>query len=213
MRAIVCSRFFFNFLGAAVSDETSFHDLIARVRAGDGAAATELVRRYEPAIRRIVRLRLTDSRLRRAFDSMDVCQSVLGSFFVRAALGQYDLAHPDQLLKLLAQMARHKVTDQMRHERADRRDMARLVSEDDATEVAGGDASPSRQVAGQELLAEVRKRLSAEERELAEMRSQGREWADIAKERGDSAEALRKRLARALDRVAQELGLDEADHE
>jgi RNA polymerase sigma factor (sigma-70 family) len=194
-------------------DETPFQDLIARVREGDGDAAAELVRRYEPAIRRVVRLRLTDSRLRRAFDSMDVCQSVLGSFFVRAALGQYDLTHPDQLLKLLAQMARHKVTDQMRHERAERRDMARVVSDGDAIEAAAGDASPSRQVAGKELLAEFRKRLTADERELADLRSQGREWADIAKERGEGAEALRKRLARALDRVAQELGLDEADHE
>ena len=33
--------------------------------------------------------------------------------------------------------------------------------------------------------------------------------AEIAAERGGSAEALRKQLARALDRVAAELGLDE----
>ena len=60
-----------------MSDETPFQELIERVRGGDGDAATELVRRYEPAIRRVIRLRLTDARLRRAFDSMDVCQSLL----------------------------------------------------------------------------------------------------------------------------------------
>jgi RNA polymerase sigma-70 factor (ECF subfamily) len=196
-----------------VSDETPFHALVARIRRGDSDAAAELVRRYEPTIRRIVRLRLTDARLRRAFDSMDVCQSVLGSFFVRAALGQYDLAQPDQLLKLLAQMARHKVTDRMRRERAGRRDLARIEVDKDASEVAGGEASPSRQIAGQELLDEVRKRLSADERELADLRSQGREWAEIGRERGESPEALRKRLARALARVAQQLGLDEAADE
>jgi hypothetical protein len=64
-----------------MSDETPFPELIERVRGGDGDAATELVQRYEPAIRRVVRLRLTDPRLRRAFDSMDVCQSVLASFW------------------------------------------------------------------------------------------------------------------------------------
>src|SRR5262245_914953 len=52
----------------AMSDDASFQDLIRRVRGGDDAAAAELVRRYEPAIRRVVRLRLTDARLRRAFD-------------------------------------------------------------------------------------------------------------------------------------------------
>ena len=199
---------------ANMHEETPFHQLIARVRGGDGNAAEELVRRYEPAIRRVVRLRLTDTRMRRAFDSMDVCQSVLASFFVRAALGQYELGNSDQLLKLLAQMARHKVTDHMRRERAERRDMGRRNDDAEAAgTVAAGDASPSRQVAGKELLAEFRKRLSAEEAELADLRAQGREWADIGLERGESPEALRKRLARGLDRVAQQLGLDETDHE
>src|SRR5262249_26048137 len=154
-----------------------------------------------------------DARMRRVFDSMDVCQSVLGSFFVRAALGQYDLADPDQLLKLLAQMARHKVTDQMRRERGEPRDLARLEADSGSDNVvAAGDRSPSRHAAGRELLAECRKRLSNDERELAELRAQGREWADIGAERGESPEALRKRLARALDRVAEQLGLDEAGH-
>ncbi len=199
--------------GHLMSDEISFHDLITRVRGGDSEAAAELVRTYEPAIRRIVRLRLTDSRLRRAFDSMDICQSVFGSFFVRAALGQYDLTGPEQLLKLLSQMARHKVTDHMRHERAERRDVERMQTGADAALVSSTEASPSRQIAGKELLAEFRKRLSADERELADWRAQGREWSDIARERGDSPEALRKRLARALDRVAAELGLGEASDE
>ena len=51
----------------------AFQELIGRVRAGDQDAATELVKTYEPAVRRAVRLRLGDTRLGRAFDSMDVC--------------------------------------------------------------------------------------------------------------------------------------------
>jgi hypothetical protein len=86
-----------------ISEGPSFRDLILRVRAGDEAAAADLVRRYEPAIRRAVRLRLRDPCLGRLCDSMDVCQSVLASFFVRAALGQYDLNSTDQLLRLRRQ--------------------------------------------------------------------------------------------------------------
>ena len=196
-----------------MSEATQFRDLIGRMRAGDGDAAAELVRSYEPAIRRVVRLRLNDTRLRRAFDSMDVCQSVLGSFFVRAALGQYDLSSPDQLLKLLAQMARHKVTDQVRRQRAGQRDVRRNIDDSQAAaQIAAAQPSPSAYVAGRELLDKVRQCLSSEERDLAEQRAQGREWADIAAERGESAEALRKRLTRALDRVGQQLGLDEGSH-
>jgi RNA polymerase sigma-70 factor (ECF subfamily) len=85
-----------------------------RVRGGDGRAAEELVRRYEPTIRRVVRVRLVDPRLQRLFDSMDICQSVFGSFFVHAALGDYELATPEQLLGLLVSMSRKKVVDKSR---------------------------------------------------------------------------------------------------
>ncbi len=54
----------------------TFADLIRRVRAGDQAAASELVARYEPSICRAARLRLANSQLGRLFDSLDMCQSV-----------------------------------------------------------------------------------------------------------------------------------------
>jgi RNA polymerase sigma-70 factor (ECF subfamily) len=71
------------------------------------------VRQYESAIRLEVRMRLGDTRLRRAFDSMDVCQSVLASFFVRAA-GQLDLNEAGQLVRLLVGMARNKLAFEVR---------------------------------------------------------------------------------------------------
>jgi len=45
---------------------------------------------------------------------MDICQSVLASFFVRAALGQYELETPGHLLKLLVSMSRKKLIDHAR---------------------------------------------------------------------------------------------------
>jgi RNA polymerase sigma-70 factor (ECF subfamily) len=192
-------------------EELSFAELIQRVRAGDEEAAAVVVRRYEPAIRRTVRIRLSDARLGRVLDSMDICQSVLASFFVRAALGQYDLKGPEQLLQLLATMARHKLADQVDRERAERRDNRRVAGDSDVHQALSPAAGPGEQVANRELLTEVLRRLSPDERRLAEMRQQGMEWAEIAEQLGESPEALRKRLARALDRVGKELHLDEGD--
>src|SRR5262249_50649931 len=143
------------------SPDPTFHDLIGRVRRGDQAAAAELVRRYEPTIRRVARIRLADTRLQRVFDSLDICQSVLGSFFVRAALGQYDLDRPEQLLKLLLSMTRKKLIDHVRAQGAARRDFRRVRSGGlvDA-EAPAADPSPSQQAAAGELLDEFRKRLS-----------------------------------------------------
>jgi RNA polymerase sigma-70 factor (ECF subfamily) len=197
-----------------VTEDETIRDLLRRVRGGDGSAATELVRRYEPEIRRAVRVRLTDQRLRRVLDSMDVCQSVLGNFFVRVAGGQYDLEQPNDLLRLLVAMARNKVLDHVRRQRASRRDQRRIAA--DPAEAFGtvedGAPSPSRVVAGQDLLQEVRRRLSDEERDLADQRALGRDWNVIADERGAKADALRKKLTRALDRVSRELGLEDFDH-
>ncbi len=58
-----------------------FDDLMKPVRSGDEQAAVEMVKAYEPEIRRDVRLRLTDRKLRRTLDSTDICQSVFGNFF------------------------------------------------------------------------------------------------------------------------------------
>src|SRR3954468_23495881 len=117
--------------GMPMADEgiDTFAEFIRRIRAGDGQAAAEMVRRYEPLIRREVRLRTEDRRLERVFDSMDVCQSVLASFFVRTAAGQYDLDRPDQLAGLLILMARNKLAATARQQHRQRRDPRRQAGD------------------------------------------------------------------------------------
>jgi RNA polymerase sigma-70 factor (ECF subfamily) len=191
-----------------MADDTTFADFLQRIRAGDEQAAAELVRRYEPAVRLAVRMRLGDARLRRVLDSMDLCQSVLASFFVRAAAGQYDLEQPDQLVHLLVAIARNKVAYQARRHRAGNRDLRRNKSLDAAAgEPVGAGPSPSRVASGRELLAEVRRRLTPEELRVADLRAEGREWAEIAATLGGTVEARRKQLARALDRITSQLDL------
>jgi RNA polymerase sigma-70 factor (ECF subfamily) len=193
-----------------VSEDASFVELIRRVRARDERAAAELVRRYEPAIRLAVRVRLRDPALRRTFDSMDVCQSVLANFFVRAALGQFELENPEQLLHLLAVMARNKLTNYALRQRAARRDQRRVEPGDagDKELVAPG-PGPSQVATHRELLEEVYGRLSDDERRIADRRAQGHSWADISAELGGSPDAVRVRFSRALVRVAGDLGLED----
>src|ERR1700730_7893002 len=97
-----------------MDEDHDFLDLIRPVRARDNAAAAELVKRYAPAVRRVIRLRLRDSRMRRVLVSTAVGQGALASFFIRAASGQYDLERPVQLLRLLVIMARNKLVSESR---------------------------------------------------------------------------------------------------
>jgi DNA-directed RNA polymerase specialized sigma24 family protein len=188
-------------------EETPLPGLLRRVRAGDPEAAAELVRIYEPHIRRVIRLRMRDPRLRRAFDPSDVCQSVLASFFARMAMGQYDLGEPDELIRLLATMTRNKVALHARKLRPAHQ--ATLSLEGAGAEPMATDPEPGRLVAGRDLLAAFHQRLTDEERWLSDQRAEGRQWTEIAADCGERPDALRKRLARALDRVARGLGLDD----
>jgi RNA polymerase sigma factor (sigma-70 family) len=184
-----------------------FRQLLCQVRAGDGQAATELVHQFEPAVRRAVRLRLTDPRfcrLQRVLDSVDISQSILGNFFVRAALGQFDLETPQQLVGLLVTMAYHKLADQARKP-ANRRPLLSGATFPE-TVVDGGDP-PGEIVAGQELIAEFLRRLSADERRLAELRAAGLGWDEVAARVGTTPGAVRKQLERAIQRVEHQLGL------
>lgn len=193
-----------------MSASASFTDLLGRVRAGDQDAATELVRRYEPAIRRAVRFRLADSQLNRLFDSMDICQSVMASFFLRTAAGQYDIEQPEQLVKLLGAMARNKLALQARAQGRQRRNFRRVEhGAPNEEQMVDGTHSPSQQVACQELLLKAQLLLSPEERELVELRKDRLDWAAIAERQGGTPEALRKKLARAVERVAHQLDLDD----
>jgi RNA polymerase sigma factor (sigma-70 family) len=195
-----------------VSDSLTFRRLLDRVRAGDQSAAADLVRQLEPELRRVVRVRLSDPRLRRVVDSADICQSVLANFFVRASVGEYDLNQPEQLLDLLMVMARNKVRDKARRQQAHKRDQRRVEAEPgDLDALAGRAPEPCRIVASQDLLAEVRRLLSEEERQLADHRAAGLDWPEIAERVGGRADALRKKLTRALDRVTAQLGLEEID--
>jgi RNA polymerase sigma-70 factor (ECF subfamily) len=166
------------------------------------------VRDFEPVVRRDLRFRLRNIRTRAEFDSMDISQSVLGHFFARAAAGLYDLKEPAELARLLLTMTRNKLAERLRHQHRQRRDSRRTVGGVESLAVPGGGPTPSRVIAGKELLDEVRRRLTDAERQLADMRGQGLSWAEIAASQGSTPETLRKQLARALDRVTLELGLD-----
>ena len=191
-----------------------FADLMRQVRAGDAEAAAKLIQHYDAELRIIARVRLNDPGLRRVMDSMDICQSVLANFFVRVSHGQFELDSPEQLLKLLASMIRNKVTDHARRQKADRRDFRRTAGADAyEVDVAGRQETPSQIVSAKELAQACHERFTSDERDLIEQRKLGRGWDDLGQEFGVSPDALRKKVTRAVDRVAHEVGLDESGDE
>jgi RNA polymerase sigma-70 factor (ECF subfamily) len=182
-----------------------FDKFLAALRAGDERAAAELVRRYEPYLRQVIRMRLTDPCLRRVFDSVDICQSVLGEFFVRMADGRFQFQDPDRLRALLVTMALNKLIDRVRRER---HHGGGLPEDLDAP---GPVPAPDEQALSRDLVQAIRDRLSPRECRVVDQRLQGRTWPEIAANDGGQPDALRILYARAVARVRRELAGELAD--
>jgi RNA polymerase sigma-70 factor (ECF subfamily) len=193
-------------------DERSFQDWIARVRKGDEEAAAQIVRHFEPELRRVIRLRLTDPFLRRLFDSSDICQSVMANFFVRLSLGQFHLEQPQNLLNLLVTMARNKVLNLARDKKREKHArQAPPAGQAEPLEQAAAVTPPIGQsLAYGELLERAKHLLGREESRLVELRLSGKTWGEIGDHLSESPEAVRKRYSRALERIAGQLGLDDS---
>ncbi len=192
--------------------DAEFADLMKSTRSGDQDAAMKLVREYEPEIRRAARLRLTDPKLRRIIDSVDICQSVFGRFFRSATDGSFDLERPEQLLVLLTTMTRNRIIDEHRKQTAAKRaGGGDMIDTTDVSQLVADTPGPRTAAAAKEMLSEIRSRLSIDELEIADRRNTGQSWDEIAQDLGDTPESLRKRLERALKRVREEMNVASDD--
>jgi DNA-directed RNA polymerase specialized sigma24 family protein len=181
-------------------------ELLSRVRQGDEDAARLLVQRYESAIRVAVRTNLSDPRLRRQFDSLDVCQSVLASFFLHLTSGAYDLSVPAQLSALLAKMAQNKVRMRAREQFRQRRDVRRLSQVDvENAKIPGFQAGPEEPVDDQDLVDRSLDMMPPEIRAIADRRMAGELWPEIADAMGGTPDGRRKQFERAVLPIAESL--------
>ncbi len=174
-----------------------FLELLERVGNHDDDAVAEFVSRYQPEIRTLVRawLRPWESRLRKMFDSEDICQSILAWFFLKDATSRYDLQSPEQLRKLFSTMVRNRVYYHIR----------RVKSEKSVLELPADvpviESLPADAVADRELRELIARKLSTEEQAIADFRLQGATWDAIANSLGGTADGRRMQFARLAQRM------------
>jgi RNA polymerase sigma-70 factor (ECF subfamily) len=194
---------------------SEFQQLIAAILKEDRQAADELVRKIEPYLRRAIHLRLTDSKLRRLLDSIDLCQSVLADLFTKRGAGLSGHETEDQIRRTVLTMAFNKLVSKARHER---RNQGTLPESCEIPDLA---PAPDQVALDRELSARIWNELSESERWLFDQNKvKGRTWKEIAGNPDELPEALhgvahdslRIRLARAVLRVRQELNCDGASH-
>jgi len=193
-----------------VVPQCTFPEWISNVRDGDPSAWSQLVERFTPVLRRVIKARLNQRRMSSLIDPLDVCQIVLGSFFARVAGSWPQVESMDQLTSLLIAIARNRIRDELRRHTAIRRDHRRRICSDltrpQLHQLEARGLSPCQVFDYIELRERVSSHLTVEEWSLLEDRLAGRTWASIASERGNPEVALRKKLNRAVQRVRLSLG-------
>lgn len=178
-----------------------FDVLLARIRSGDDAASTELVSRYERAVIRAVRARLSN-RMRRYLDSIDVVQSVHRSLLIGVRDQRYQFSHPAQLMALAMVLVQRKVARQWRkvkHYPAESLDQA--LSQKQQAEPRQPEHCVS--IEANELLSQILARLGEVDRRLVLLKLDGHSSAEIGLKLGLDSAFIRMRWSRLRTNLRQ----------
>jgi RNA polymerase sigma factor (sigma-70 family) len=191
------------------TEQSELRRFIARIRDGDQDAARELLLRYEPKIRLVVRRQLPRL-LRSRFDSQDFVQSIWGSFFRRMRANPSELEDPRSLIAILVQAARHKVIDEFRRASGPKRDVRREESIWDGArprDITDLCDSPSEVAEASEALGRLRALIPADRRMVLDLKAAGLSSKEIAGQVGLSERTVR----RVIEDLRRRAGMDGAE--
>jgi RNA polymerase sigma factor (sigma-70 family) len=182
--------------------------LLERFREGDDLAAEALFSRYFERLTSLARSRLS-VRLASRTDPEDIVMSVYRSFFVGARMGRFTLSRGGDLWRLLASITKHKLLRQARHHGAERRsvDVETQLAPDDDGRFAGRplDPGPEDAVALADELEWVLAQFDPFVRRVLELRLQGAQLAEIARDTARSERTVRRVLGQVRELLAGRL--------
>ena len=191
----------------SLKGDTQLADFLHRIQEGDEGAARELLQRYEPEVRLVVRRQLPRL-LRSRFDSLDFLQSVWGSFFRRMRDAPTDFEDSRHLVAFLARAAKNKVIDEYRRAASLKNDMHReepLWGDGRRPrEVADPIDSPSEVAQAHEVFDRLHALLPEERRTVLELKAQGLSSRDIGERLGISERTVQRVLEDLRRRMESE---------
>ncbi len=191
----------------SLPEENDLPAFLQRIQSGDESAARELLQRYEPEVRLVVRRQLPRL-LRSRFDSLDFLQSVWGSFFRRMRDAPTDFEDSRHLVAFLARAAKNKVIDEYRRAASLKQDMHReeplWVDGRRPKEVADPIDSPSELAQAREVLGRLRDFLPEERRSILELKAEGLSSRDIGERLGISERTVQRVLEELRRRMESE---------
>jgi RNA polymerase sigma-70 factor (ECF subfamily) len=189
-----------------MAGDSSFEDLMSRLRGGDQAAAREIFERFAQRLIGLARNRLAPA-IRQKVDPEDVMLSAMRSFFTRHANGQFDLADWDGLWSLLTVITLRKCGHRVEYFQAARRDVrreARAADPDDSAarwEAVAREPTPAEAAMLTETVEQVLRGVDERDRPIVEMALQGHKAPEISEKLGRSERTVYRLLSRVHARL------------
>lgn len=178
--------------------------LFRRLRDADEQALGELLREYEPEIRRVASVRIGPL-LRPHLDSLDLVQSLFITLLKGIREEKYRLDEPHQLIALSAEIMRRKVAAIWRKISGRAKLNHRLpgIQEDEIHTVIRrtNDVDPQHAAELREGLNQALFVLDDVDRRLIELRMQGYTTSEAARAMGENPDVMRVRLSRLRHRL------------
>ncbi len=192
----------------------SFAQMIRGLRDGDPQVAEEFWARYGAALQKVADSRLPAG-LRHRVGPEDVVQSVCRTFLRRAKEGQFQLGDSRSTWGLLCAITLTKVQEQARFHLRKKRGV-QLESEDVFSSAPGASVArpadpgptPDEAVEFADHFQHLLASLSAEERQIVELKLEDCTNDDVARKLGCSERTVRRLLKQLQSRLARELDSD-----
>lgn len=188
--------------------ETPFEDVMARLRAGDDAAASEVFHRFARRLIGLARSRL-DHVVRQKVDPEDILQSVYRSFFSRHADGEFQFDSWESLWGLLTLITVRKCSGSRKFFRAARRNIEREVEPQNGDDVPvfARDPTPSEAVHLTETVEQLLRELPRRENDILALSLQGFDAVEISERVGRTERTVQRVLKRVREQLESMLAV------
>lgn len=173
--------------------------LLARMSAGDEAAANDVYNEYAPFLKMVIRRKLS-STMQARFDSSDVVQSVWADLLDGFRKGQWSFESPEHFRAFLVRATHNRMIDYVRkHQRGS--DLEGSWSES----ILPNDApTPSSEARANEQWHRIVEHCPEEHRPIVEMKRDGYSLAEIAAKTGYHPSSIRRILYVLADKCSSE---------
>lgn len=191
------------------SSSDSVHDEIAQTGGDEQESLNGIWIQFGDQLRRRARTRLRQYGLTGQTESMDICNEVMVDLARRS---DSDKLNADDVLAYILRAIDNQVVDTFRtlarHCRDFRRNESTPVEDIRLTQQA---TSPSQMALRREVATRIRSVLGSDDAIAIDMMLENRNWNEIGEALGLKPDTARMRVRRALDRVRQDIGLDESE--